>query len=254
MGHTNKGMGIEGLDRDHLIRLIGVFLGEALVHYGMWFSNTALHEGLDQALDLESRVWPSYGETVLKRLAPHLGIELRDGVPDALAEKGKADLIALLQDIAKTWLTSDGLWFQALEGPFGMCDAKLVNDHCWFVFARMEAHRIRRFLGIGEGGGLQALEKALRFRIYSSFNEHEALWEDENTLVWRMLECRVQTVRRRKEMDDYPCKSAGIVEYSRFAQGIDPRIKADCIICPPDKVPAGLFCAWKFTLDYGATH
>lgn len=248
MSDSTELTGIHELGEKGLVRLIGIFLGEALVHYGMWFSNAVHHQSLDQVLELESKVWGVYGETVLKRLAPHLGIELQDGIPEALLHKSRDELISLLHDIAKSWLTSDGLWFQALEAPFGMCDAKLVNDHCWFIFARMEAYKISHFLGCGDRGGLEALEKALRFRIYSSFNEHETVWEEEHTLVWKMLECRVQRARRRKEMDDYPCKSAGLVEHTRFAQGIDPRINTECIICPPDDVPEGVFCAWRFTL------
>ncbi|MFW5855438.1 MAG: DUF6125 family protein, partial [Thermodesulfobacteriota bacterium] len=47
---------------------------------------------------------------------------------------------------------------------------------------------------------------------------------------------------------DYPCKSAGLVEYSYFAAGIDPRIRTECIGCPPDPHPEDWFCAWRFTM------
>ncbi|MEA3495043.1 MAG: DUF6125 family protein, partial [Bacteroidota bacterium] len=30
---------------------------------------------------------------------------------------------------------------------------------------------------------------------------------------------------------------------------IDPRIKTECIACPPDKHPKEWFCAWKFILE-----
>jgi hypothetical protein len=58
----------------------------------------------------------------------------------------------------------------------------------------------------------------------------------------------VQDARRRKGLEDYPCKSAGVVEYSSFAQAIDPRIRTECMACPPDDIPDGLFCAWKFSI------
>jgi len=47
----------------------------------------------------------------------------------------------------------------------------------------------------------------------------------------------------------FPCKSVGIVEYSGFAKTIDPRIKTECIACPPDE-EAGkeFYCGWRFSI------
>ena len=56
---------------------------------------------------------------------------------------------------------------------------------------------------------------------------------------------------QRKGLADYPCKSAGMVEYPFFARAIDPRITTECVGCPPDPHPQGWFCAWKFTLEEG---
>ena len=57
--------------------------------------------------------------------------------------------------------------------------------------------------------------------------------------------------RREKEkvFRIIPCKSAGVVEYPTFATAIDPRIRTECIGCPPDEHPAEWYCAWKFTLE-----
>ncbi len=63
-----------------------------------------------------------------------------------------------------------------------------------------------------------------------------------------MNECRVQSARKRKGLDDYPCKSAGLVEYAYFARSIDDRIQTECIGCPPDPHPEDWYCAWRFTL------
>ena len=59
----------------------------------------------------------------------------------------------------------------------------------------------------------------------------------------------VSVGRQRKGLADYPCKSAGMVEYPFFARAIDPRIRTECVGCPPDPHPQGWFCAWKFTLE-----
>jgi hypothetical protein len=41
----------------------------------------------------------------------------------------------------------------------------------------------------------------------------------------------------------------GLVEYSTFAAEIDPRIKTDCIACPPDEHPDDYYCGWKFWIE-----
>jgi hypothetical protein len=84
--------------------------------------------------------------------------------------------------------------------------------------------------------------------MYARINVQSIIDEDENTVVFQMNDCRVQSARKRKGLDDYPCKSAGIVEYSYFAETIDSRIATECIACPPDKHPDEWFCAWRFRL------
>jgi hypothetical protein len=245
----SKPVEIHELPKEDLLQMVGIFLGDVLVHYGMWFTE-ALHAlGPEKALEFDGGVLPRYGQIILQRFAPHLGMELKDGIPRVLAEKSREDLILLLGDLSKTWLAGDGLWFQAVESSQGMDQAKQINDACWAHFAQMEAFKIRRYLGLDSNGGLQALQKALGLRVYSGINAHASSWDADGSLLFSMTECRVQATRRRKQMDDYPCKSAGIIEYSVFAAAIDPRIKTACVFCPPDRVPEDVFCSWRFTLE-----
>ena len=76
-------------------------------------------------------------------------------------------------------------------------------------------------IGIGENSGLDGLKKALKFRLYAFINEQSFAEETENSFVFRMDQCRVQNARKRKGLDDYPCKSGGLVEYTTFAEAID---------------------------------
>ncbi len=92
------------------------------------------------------------------------------------------------------------------------------------------------------------LARALHFRVYARLNTQRTYFEEDGALVFEMNVCRVQAARRKKGLDDYPCKSAGLVEYSYFANGIDSRIRTECIGCPPDPHPEDWFCAWRFTL------
>lgn len=237
------------MTREELIRLAGMYFGDVLVHYGMWFTEAVGQVGIDRTLSMESRVMERYFPLAAARLAPHLGLEMDGNVPRVLEQKSREELLLLVADIAKTWLTGDGLWFQALESKAGMDTAKEVNDTCWSHFAFMEAFKIKKYLGLGDEEGLQALEKALRIRIYSSINAHSSSWDQDGSLVFSMNECRVQAARQRKGMEAYACKSAGVLEYSNFAQGIDPRIRTECVWCPPDRVHEDEFCTWRFSLE-----
>ena len=168
---------------------------------------------------------------------------------ERLMQHTKEELIAFLEDAAKNWLAHDGLWFLAVEEQFGMDTAIKLDAKAWEGFSAVEARRIMKRLGIEPGGGLDALEKALQYRLYAYINRQEIIRVDENTLIFRMNECRVQSARKRKGLPDFPCKPVGLVEYSVFARTIDPRIKTRCLACPPDPHPPEFWCSWEFTLE-----
>ena len=160
----------------------------------------------------------------------------------------KEQLIGMLDDFAKNWLAHDGLWFQAVEKKRGIDEAMEADVEAWRRFSPIEAKRIMEFLNVNPGGGLEVLKIALQYRLYAHLNKQEIIEVDENTIIFRMNECRVQVARKRKNLPDFPCKSVGIVEYEEFAKAIDPRIKTKCIACPPDNHPKEYYCAWQFTI------
>jgi hypothetical protein len=162
----------------------------------------------------------------------------------------REELLRLLDVYARNWLAHDGAWFLALEERFGMETAIDMDIRAWERFSVAEAQRIMRAFDIPPGGGLDALEKALGYRLYARVNTQAASWTEDGALEFRMVECRVQAARRRKGLPDFPCKPVGLVEYGQFARTIDPRIRTECLRCPPDPVGEA-FCAWRFTLAEG---
>jgi len=173
---------------------------------------------------------------------------MHDGIPQPLLNMPKKELLALLDSAATNWLANDGVWFQAVEFTSGMNDAKRCNDSCWAHFSPFEAWSIKRFLGLSEQPGLDGLKKALRFRVYARINVHTFSEDGPEAFIFCMNECRVQEARKNKRLPDYPCKSAGLVEYTYFARAIDSRIQTECIGCPPDAHPDDWYCAWRFSL------
>lgn len=166
-----------------------------------------------------------------------------------LSAYSKEELIRIIVDDAKNWLAHDGLWFQAIEKKYDIDVAIELDTEAWRRFTVVEAKRIMDRLGMQPGGGIVALVECLKHRLYARLNLQESVEVTENRAVFRMLECRVQSARRRKGLEAFPCKSVGIVEYSEFARTIDPRIQTRCIVCPPDELSEDVWCAWEFTLD-----
>ena len=238
------------LDKDTLIQLIFDSLHLIILHYGIWFRETEHHLGLDKAIEADDIAWKRIFPIIIDRFTKRFGIPTKEGVPELLTKATKEELVEFLADMGRNWNASDGVWFQAVESNFDyeMVNAKRINDSCWVRFSYIEAKRIMKRLNLPEKGGIPALKQALKYRQYALINQQEIIDVGENKIIFQMNDCRVQAARKRAKLLEYPCKSAGIVEYSRFAEGIDPRIKTKCIGCPPDQHPDEWYCAWEFTL------
>jgi len=210
-------------------------------HHGLWLAETVHQHGIEQALKAEERAGEGITALALKRLGSGA---------NPFENFSVEQLEALREALAKLWLGVDGLWFQAVEALEGMDAAKRVNDTCWARFAPLEARRIKAMLGLPEAGGLEALEAALRQRFGSLVNEL-AFEHEPDALVLRTVNCRVQSARRRKGLADYPCRSGGVTEFTGFARFIDARITCECLACPPDPLPEGTYCSWRFQVVSG---
>ena len=238
----------EDMNEAQLAAYVIDLLHRMMVHHTLWFREVEHQLGFARALAVMDEAWEKTRKVAVGRLAGELGFTETDGVPDALRVMPKEKLLRLIDAIAKNWLAQDGLWFQSVEKAHGMNDAKRCNDSTWGRFSPFEAHAIKALLGLGEHPGLDGLERALGFRMYSRLNRQSCRREN-GALIFAMNDCRVQSARVRKGLADYPCKSAGLVEYARFAEAIDDRIRTECLGCPPDTHPSEWFCAWRFTLE-----
>lgn len=236
-------------DKELLVRWIMDAFRRMMVHYGFWMREVEHQFGMRTALEIEKTAGDLSIGIQLKRLAKILDFDLKNGAPAVLYDLDEEKLNELLDALAANWLANDGVWFQAVEKEFSMFDAKRCNDTCWTRFSPLEASRIKVLLDLPENGGLEALKTALMYRLYSRINDQCIAEETDNSFVFQMVDCRVQSARTRKGMEEYPCKSAGVVEYRTFAQTIDSRIKTECIGCPPDPHPGEWFCAWRFSMD-----
>ena len=158
------------------------------------------------------------------------------------------DLLELIDIYSKNWLAMDGVWFQSIEQKYGMDEAIEHDINAWRQFTEIEAARIKKFLRLPERSGLEGLRRALSFRMAANINDYEITMQD-NVLIYRTLDCRVQNARKRKGMEFHPCKTVGIVEYTYFAKAVDDRFSCETISCYPDITDPDCNCSWKFILD-----
>lgn len=236
------------LSHQETARFIIDLFHRTMMHHALWFTEVCHQIGMEKALEILHDVTKRSYDIQMRHLASTLGFEMKDGIPAPLLDMDPAALNALKDRAAKNWLANDGVWFQAVEFTEGMNDAKRCNDSCWARFSPFEASSIKKLLGLDEYPGLDGLKRALGFRVYAGINKQSIVDETPESFVFRMDECRVQAARNRKGLDDYPCKSGGLVEYTYFARSIDPRIETTCIGCPPDDHPVDWYCSWKFSL------
>ena len=235
----------DDLSQEELARFILDMFHRTMVHYTLWFREVEHQMGMKKALDVMKDAEKRSYEIQMNRLAKVLGFEMQDGIPKVLLDKPKEELLELTKNLGVNWIANDGIWFQAVEETHGMNDAKRCNDSCWTRFSPFEAWSIKQFLGLPEHAGLEGLKKALQFRLYAQVNVQSIVDESPTSFVFQMNDCRVQSARKRRGLDDYPCKSAGLVEYAYFAEAIDSRIRTECIGCPPDPHPEECKgCVW----------
>jgi len=237
------------LNNEDLVRYIVNLFHRTIVHYAMWFSEVKNLVGMEKSLEILDEATSRGLKIQMARLSNTLGFELKNDLPAALMDMPRDMLLSLMEATSANWLVNDGVWFQAVEFANSMRDAKRCNDSAWAQFSPFEAWTIKKFLNLPEKAGLDGLKKALEFRLYANINSQSIVEEKSNSFIFQMNDCRVQSARKRKGLDDYPCKSGGIVEYSYFARFIDNRITTECVGCPPDEHPEEWYCAWRFTLN-----
>ncbi len=238
----------DDLTHEDTARLILDMFHRIIIHHGLWFAEVKHQMGTEKALDALKVVSEKSIGIQMKRLSKVLGFQMKDDIPEPMLNMSRESLNELLNSAAINWLANDGVWFQAVEFESGMNDAKRCNDSCWANFSPFEAWAIKKFIELPENPGLEGLKKALQFRLYATINEQSITEETSDGFTFQMNKCRVQSARKRKGLDDYPCKSAGLVEYPYFAKAIDKRVKTECLGCPPDEHPDEWFCAWRFTI------
>jgi hypothetical protein len=166
-------------------------------------------------------------------------------VYEELSKLPKETLIELIMMYSRNWLTVDGLWFRGVEDKYGLDAAMEIDVMMWQIGSKIEAKRVKELLKLGSG--LENVIKAINFLSWSfSFGYEYEL--SENRALWTCKHCPPQDYRAKKGLAEFPCKPTFAACFNNVIDVIDPRVKVECIFCPPGPHPDDAWCQWEFTL------
>lgn len=167
---------------------------------------------------------------------------------NTLAQLSKQELVKVVEMFSANWLTVDGLWFTMVEDAYGLETALDMDLKMWQRMALIQAQRIKKYMGI-EGGGVAGVLKAIRFAVFDPAMPYRYAMEGEGreaAIMW-VPSCRPQEGRLRAGRAEFPCKEMGMACYETLAKTIDPAVSVECLFCPPDDHPSGIWCKWRLT-------
>lgn len=166
-----------------------------------------------------------------------------------LDDLSNEQLKELVRVYARNFLAIDGVWFQSVEQKWGMDEAMHHDCEAWKRYSVSEARRLKKFLQLDEHPGLEGLQQAFVFRFSAFVNSQVECFFEEQSLIFRVVDCQVQSTRKRKGMPLHPCLEIGRIEYPYFARTIDERIGCEVLSCHPQITDPGCACAWRFYIE-----
>lgn len=164
-----------------------------------------------------------------------------------LMEMDKEKLIDLLFIHMRNRWAVDGLYFLGIEEKFGNESATEIDAKVWEIMGKIEARRLKEILGI-EDDDISTMVEALRTSSWSLDLEEKEIILDKNRALFRNSKCRIQKTRKKKGLEEFPCKKVRWGYLKSFAKEFNQKIAVECNICPPDKHPQKLWCEWEFKL------
>ncbi|WXG41417.1 MAG: DUF6125 family protein [Candidatus Freyarchaeum deiterrae] len=162
----------------------------------------------------------------------------------SLSKQKLVDLLSL--QVGNIWRV-DGFYFLGIEENFGTDAATNIDRNCWNTLAKLEARDLKELLGL-KNNDLESFTTMLRATSWALYQE-EKEWESKSDrVVFRVTSCRTQKARIRKGVGEFPCKEVRWTYLKEFAKAFNPKMEANCVVCPPDEHDENLWCEWEFVL------
>jgi hypothetical protein len=141
----------------------------------------------------------------------------------------------------------DGLYFLGIERKFGTGVATEIDAGVWEAMARIEAKILQKMFDIGEKPDVATIIGLLRKSSWAMDQPFKTVEIGRKKTVLKIDRCRTQETRLSKGLEEFPCKKVRFCYLENFAKTLNPEVRVDCLVCPPDEHPKDSWCKWEFT-------
>jgi len=142
----------------------------------------------------------------------------------------------------------DGLYFLGIEKKFGTEAASEIDAGVWETMAGIEAKSLQKMFSVGENSEIATIMDLLQKSSWALDQPFKTITVSKEKAVLGIDRCRTQETRLSKGLDEFPCKKVRSGYLEKFAKTLNPKVKVNCIVCPPDKHPKDKWCKWEFVL------
>lgn len=164
--------------------------------------------------------------------------------PQIYEQLSRQELIDLLQAYARLCLVVDGLWFLGVEKHHGHQEALAIDEEMWSQYGPLEVKRLQQALNLGEVNSLEQVARLfLLTPIWGALGAKAQL--DGDRLWLTVTDCLPQKARLRKGLGEFSCKAVGLAYFEGFFRQLNPNLRFNCLVCPPDDHPPDLWCQWE---------
>jgi hypothetical protein len=167
--------------------------------------------------------------------------EMLNGIPKAKM----ADYFFL--QVRNLWRI-DGLYFLGIEKKFGTEAAAEIDAEVWEAMAGIEAKGLQKMFNVGERPDVMAILDLLRKSSWALDQPFKTIEITGRRAVLKIDRCRTQETRLNKGLAEFPCKKVRFGYLKAFAKTLNPDVKVECLMCPPDEHPKDSWCKWEFAL------
>lgn len=142
----------------------------------------------------------------------------------------------------------DGLYFLGIEKTFGTEAATDIDANVWATMAAIEAKNLQRMFQIKDNPDVYTVINLLRKSSWALDQPFKAIEVSDTRATLTVEKCRTQEARLSKGLCEFPCKKVRFGYLRGFAETLNPKVKVDCIVCPPDMHPESHWCKWEFRM------
>ncbi|RJR18705.1 MAG: hypothetical protein C4582_11280 [Desulfobacteraceae bacterium] len=147
----------------------------------------------------------------------------------------------------KNFWTLQNHWMMNVEKKYGQASAVQFDGLCYGRAIEVAAYRLLKFFDFG-GDELDTLAKVYQLSPAGSYIDIDFQRIDKNTLLRRVTNCPIQNARLAKGQEPIACKDPLTVAAGNVARVVNPNIQITRVLCPPDKMPEGLWCDVVYSL------